>query len=285
MSLCSIVKVDVSAIAAADLPRRPRARRACRARCSSPPTSATTRPSSAAATSASRTSRASASPSRGPFRHRGVATAGLGSLRPLGRADRRRRLLRGPRADHRLRRRPVAEAAALRQLRLLRAAAHRRLGARGAEPARRPHRPPLGDGDGDLRDPGRAGRARRARACAAPACARCSPAARCPRSARRCSRSACSRSPTRCSTRRWPRCSTRCPFTDEIQAALLRREGPKGELLAAVVAYERGEFPTLAAGDAAPSLAGAYRAALEWADEAGRAVARATARLTASARS
>ena len=35
------------------------------------------------------------------------------------------------------------------------------------------------------------------------------------------------------------------PFTDEIQAALLRREGPKGELLAAVMAYERGEFPTL----------------------------------------
>ena len=33
------------------------------------------------------------------------------------------------------------------------------------------------------------------------------------------------------------------PFTDEIQAALLRHEGPKGELLAAVAAYERGEFP------------------------------------------
>ena len=44
---------------------------------------------------------------------------------PPGRADRRRRLLRGPRADHLLRRRPVAEAAALRQLRVLRAAAHR----------------------------------------------------------------------------------------------------------------------------------------------------------------
>src|SRR3954449_3992007 len=35
------------------------------------------------------------------------------------------------------------------------------------------------------------------------------------------------------------------PFTDEIQAALLRREGPKGELLGAVVAYERGDFPQL----------------------------------------
>ncbi len=63
------------------------------------------------------------------------------------------------------------------------------------------------------------------------------------------------------------------PFTDEIQTALLRREGPKGELLAAVTAYERGEFPTLPTTDSSPSLAGAYRAALEWADEAGRAVA------------
>jgi c-di-GMP phosphodiesterase len=57
------------------------------------------------------------------------------------------------------------------------------------------------------------------------------------------------------------------PFTDEIQAALLRHEGPKGELLQAVIAYERGDFPTLG-GDV--SLAGAYRAALEWADDAGR---------------
>jgi EAL and modified HD-GYP domain-containing signal transduction protein len=64
------------------------------------------------------------------------------------------------------------------------------------------------------------------------------------------------------------------PFTDEIQAALLRREGPKGELLGAVTAYERGEFPSLAGGaDGSMSLAGAYRAALEWADEAGRAIA------------
>jgi c-di-GMP phosphodiesterase len=63
------------------------------------------------------------------------------------------------------------------------------------------------------------------------------------------------------------------PFTEEIQAALLRREGPKGELLAAVVAYERGEFPTLPAVDASPSLAGAYRSALAWADEASRVVA------------
>jgi EAL and modified HD-GYP domain-containing signal transduction protein len=63
------------------------------------------------------------------------------------------------------------------------------------------------------------------------------------------------------------------PFTEEIQSALLRREGPKGELLSTVIAYERGDFPTMAAGaDAGVSLAGAYRAALEWADEAGQAV-------------
>ena len=64
------------------------------------------------------------------------------------------------------------------------------------------------------------------------------------------------------------------PFSEEIQAALMRREGPKGELLAADTAYERGEFPTLSVpGSPVPSLAGAYRAALEWADEAGRAIA------------
>jgi EAL and modified HD-GYP domain-containing signal transduction protein len=61
------------------------------------------------------------------------------------------------------------------------------------------------------------------------------------------------------------------PFTEEIQAALLRREGPKGELLSAVIAYERGEFPAIPSPDM--SLASAYRAALEWADDAGQSVA------------
>ena len=73
------------------------------------------------------------------------------------------------------------------------------------------------------------------------------------------------------------------PFSEEIRAALLRHEGPKGELLDAVIAYERGEFPALPvrrchrppppagpSGNGVMSLAGAYRAALEWADEAGR---------------
>ena len=43
------------------------------------------------------------------------------------------------------------------------------------------------------------------------------------------------------------------PFTEEIQAALLRHEGPKGELLASVTSYERGEFPTLPSSDARPT--------------------------------
>jgi EAL and modified HD-GYP domain-containing signal transduction protein len=57
------------------------------------------------------------------------------------------------------------------------------------------------------------------------------------------------------------------PFTDEIQQALLRHDGPKGELLAAVLAYERGDFETLSTDRTDVSLAGAYRAALEWADD------------------
>ncbi len=67
---------------------------------------------------------------------------------------------------------------------------------------------------------------------------------------------------------------TSLPFSDEIRAALLRFDGPKGELLSAMIAYERGEFPTSPAAPTAPgvSLSGAYRAALEWADDAGRAV-------------
>jgi EAL and modified HD-GYP domain-containing signal transduction protein len=50
------------------------------------------------------------------------------------------------------------------------------------------------------------------------------------------------------------------PFSEEIRTALLTREGPKGELLNQVVAYERGEFP---ADDG--SLNTAYGEAVEWA--------------------
>jgi EAL and modified HD-GYP domain-containing signal transduction protein len=56
------------------------------------------------------------------------------------------------------------------------------------------------------------------------------------------------------------------PFSDEIRTALLRREGPKGELLTTVVAYERGEFPV---DDG--SLNSAYGEAVEWAGGAASA--------------
>jgi EAL and modified HD-GYP domain-containing signal transduction protein len=64
------------------------------------------------------------------------------------------------------------------------------------------------------------------------------------------------------------------PFSDEIRAALLAHEGPKGALLATVLAYERGEFPELPQERAEEglTLGGAYRASLEWAGEAERAV-------------
>ena len=56
----------------------------------------------------------------------------------------------------------------------------------------------------------------------------------------------------------------------EIRAALLNREGPKGELLGTVMAYEQGEFP---AADGEVPLSGAYGEALEWAGGAVRAAA------------
>jgi EAL and modified HD-GYP domain-containing signal transduction protein len=61
------------------------------------------------------------------------------------------------------------------------------------------------------------------------------------------------------------------PFSEEITAALLRREGRKGRLLATVLRYEQGRFPD--AGGDPLELADAYLAALRWADEAGRWVA------------
>ena len=63
------------------------------------------------------------------------------------------------------------------------------------------------------------------------------------------------------------------PFSPEVQAALLRHEGPKGRLLQAVLAYERGEFPELPGiARSGASVAGAYRDAVAWADEATRSV-------------
>jgi EAL and modified HD-GYP domain-containing signal transduction protein len=62
------------------------------------------------------------------------------------------------------------------------------------------------------------------------------------------------------------------PFAEDVCEALLHRSGPKGELLAAVIAYENGEFPPLPAfhDRNGASLAVAYREALEWADAASR---------------
>ncbi len=61
------------------------------------------------------------------------------------------------------------------------------------------------------------------------------------------------------------------PFSDDVKAALLHHEGPNGRLLGAVLAYERGEFPELPS-IAASGVAGAYRDAVAWADDATRAV-------------
>ena len=65
------------------------------------------------------------------------------------------------------------------------------------------------------------------------------------------------------------------PFTEEIQAALLRREGPKGELLAAVDRLRARRVPDAPAGRRRP-VAGRrvpLRPGVGWADEASRAVA------------
>jgi EAL and modified HD-GYP domain-containing signal transduction protein len=59
------------------------------------------------------------------------------------------------------------------------------------------------------------------------------------------------------------------PFSDEIRAALLRREGTKGELLERVLEYERGEFPKGARGGL--TIGDAYADAVPWAGEARRA--------------
>ena len=189
-------------------------------------------------------------------RHRGVGTGGLGAMRALGELSAADAELRGPRADHLLGRRPLAQAPALRQLGVLRAAAHDRLGARGAQPARHAHDPPLGPGHGAVGDPRRAARARRHRAPPRADVRDARPATPPPTTARRSSRSACSPSPTACMDMTMEEVLESLPFADEIRAALLRHDGPKGELLAAVLAYERGEFPS------APSAADGGRLAL-----------------------
>lgn len=57
------------------------------------------------------------------------------------------------------------------------------------------------------------------------------------------------------------------PFDSRITHALLDHDGPEGRLLAAVLAYERGDFYDVPRyGVGLPALAGAYREAINWAD-------------------
>jgi EAL and modified HD-GYP domain-containing signal transduction protein len=60
------------------------------------------------------------------------------------------------------------------------------------------------------------------------------------------------------------------PFSQEIMDGLLNYEGPKGELLHGILAYERGDFaPLLALMPAGTPPADFYAQAVEWATEAG----------------
>jgi c-di-GMP phosphodiesterase len=60
------------------------------------------------------------------------------------------------------------------------------------------------------------------------------------------------------------------PFDERMTRALLDHDGPEGRLVAAVLAYERGEFTACRDQGLSPlAIAGAYREALDWADEAG----------------
>jgi EAL and modified HD-GYP domain-containing signal transduction protein len=60
------------------------------------------------------------------------------------------------------------------------------------------------------------------------------------------------------------------PFSEEIMDALLRYEGPKGELLHGVLAYERGDFGELIRlVPAGTTPADFYTEAVEWATDAG----------------
>jgi EAL and modified HD-GYP domain-containing signal transduction protein len=57
------------------------------------------------------------------------------------------------------------------------------------------------------------------------------------------------------------------PLADEVSAALLRRDGPAGAILEAVVSYERGDFDAAILRSHAPGIASSYRDALGWAVE------------------
>lgn len=61
------------------------------------------------------------------------------------------------------------------------------------------------------------------------------------------------------------------PFTEDVRRALLKHEGPYGEALQCVLAYEKGDFNRARFGRLAPSqMTDAYIAAARWADESAR---------------
>jgi len=55
------------------------------------------------------------------------------------------------------------------------------------------------------------------------------------------------------------------PLADEVGAALLRRDGPAGTILDAVVSYEQGEFDAASLHSHSRGIATSYRDALGWA--------------------
>ena len=57
------------------------------------------------------------------------------------------------------------------------------------------------------------------------------------------------------------------PFDDRLSDALVRRQGPEGEVLSATLAYERGDFDAAAAHARPQVLADAYHQAIAWSDQ------------------
>ena len=57
------------------------------------------------------------------------------------------------------------------------------------------------------------------------------------------------------------------PLAAEVRAALLKRDGPAGAILKAVVRYEQGDFDVATLQSHAPRIASSYRDALGWAVE------------------
>jgi EAL and modified HD-GYP domain-containing signal transduction protein len=58
------------------------------------------------------------------------------------------------------------------------------------------------------------------------------------------------------------------PLSDEIRNALLHKKGPKGRLLAAVIAYERGDWDALIQMRIDPEkIAKAYLDSVAWGEE------------------